>query len=67
MYADDYSGWFPSSTPVGNETGVDLFKSEVGIGCSGCSPQPLQNEGGAAAVARLLVKKHYVGSTGVFV
>src|ERR1039457_4087933 len=68
MYADDYDGWFPSSKPVGNEVAVSLFQPEIGVGC--CNSQgifPGQNEGGAAAVARLLVKKHYIGSTSVFV
>src|SRR6266478_7001599 len=37
MYSDDYSGWFPSSNPVGNEVGVNLFTKEVGVGCAGCS------------------------------
>jgi prepilin-type N-terminal cleavage/methylation domain-containing protein len=67
MYADDYDGWFPSSKPVNDESGAVLFQSETGIGCSGCSPPPLNNAGGFTAVARLLIRHHYIGSTGVFV
>ena|ERR1017187_10114970 len=67
MYADDYDGWFPSAAPVSDESGASLFKSEIGIGCVGCNPPPLNSAGGFTAVARLLVKKHYIGSTGVFV
>jgi prepilin-type N-terminal cleavage/methylation domain-containing protein len=62
MYADDFDGWFPSSTPVSDESGAVLFKNEVGIGGGAA-----QNAGGFTAVARLLVKKHYIGDTAVFV
>src|ERR1017187_9443163 len=62
MYADDYDGWFPSSKPVGDESGGNLLNSEVGTGAS----LPA-NVGGFTAFARFLVKKHYLGSTGVFV
>ena len=61
MYADDYDGWFPSSKPVSDESGGNLLQSEVGI------PNTLQNVGGFTAFARFLVKKHYLGSTGIFV
>jgi prepilin-type N-terminal cleavage/methylation domain-containing protein len=67
MYSDDYEGWFPSSKNVSDESGSPLFQSETGIGCAGCSPPPANNVGGFTAVARLLIKKHYIGSTGVFV
>jgi prepilin-type N-terminal cleavage/methylation domain-containing protein len=67
MYSDDYDGWFPSSSPVSDESGAVLLKSEVGIGCIGCTPAPANNAGGFTAMARLLVKRHYIGSTGVFV
>jgi prepilin-type N-terminal cleavage/methylation domain-containing protein len=68
MYADDYGGWFPSAAPLGNESSAgSLLKSEVGIGCAGCSPAPANNPAGFTAFARYLVKKHYIGSPGVFV
>src|ERR1700722_2528975 len=62
MYADDYSGWFPSSTPVSDESGSVLFKNDVGIGGGAAN-----NVGGFTSVARLLVKHHYIGNTAVFV
>jgi len=62
MYADDYDGWFPSSSPVNDESGSPLFKNDVGIGGGAA-----QNVGGFTSVARLLVKHHYIGNTAVFV
>jgi prepilin-type N-terminal cleavage/methylation domain-containing protein len=66
MYADDYDGWFPSSKPVNDESGSPLLLSEVGIGCCGGS-SPLASAAGFTAMARLLVKHHYIGSPAVFV
>jgi prepilin-type N-terminal cleavage/methylation domain-containing protein len=67
MYADDFDGWFPSSKPVSDESGAVLLQSETGIGCAGCNPPPASNVGGFTAMARLLIKKHYLGSPAVFV
>ena len=68
MYADDYGGWFPSDgANLGDESVSPLFKKDVGIGCAGCTPAPLKNAAGFDAVARVLVKHHYVGNTAVFV
>ncbi len=46
MYADDYGGWFPSSAPVGNQVGTQLFHSEVGAACTGCNPPPSKTREG---------------------
>jgi prepilin-type N-terminal cleavage/methylation domain-containing protein len=63
MYSDDYEGFFPSSGANGcNIEQVNLLNNDVGIG--GGAPQ---NVGGFTAFARFLIKKHYVGNTGVFV
>lgn len=66
MYSDDFRGSFPSSAPITDESGINLLKREVGIGCSGCDPFPLNNAGGFTAFARYLVKHHYIGNTAVF-
>jgi len=68
MYADDYDGWFPSdSAHLGDESGPDLFHKDIGSGCVTCNPLPQGNAGGFTAVARVLVKHHYIGDTAVFV
>jgi prepilin-type N-terminal cleavage/methylation domain-containing protein len=68
MYSDDYDGWFPSDgAHIGDESGTDLFHKEIGAGCVTCNPLPQGNQGGFTAVARLLIKHHYIGNTGVFV
>ena len=67
MYSDDFRGSFPSSAPVTDESGISLLKREVGIGCAGCNPAPLNNAGGFTAFARYLVKHHYLNSPTVFV
>ena len=66
MYSDDYNGWFPSSKPVDNESGSPLLHSEVGVACCGGS-SPLSEAAGFTAMARLLIKRHYIGSPAVFV
>ncbi len=66
IYSDDFRGSFPSSAPVNDESGTSLLKREVGIGCAGCNPPPLNNAGGFTAFARYLVKHQYIGNTAVF-
>ncbi|HXI82670.1 MAG TPA: DUF1559 domain-containing protein [Verrucomicrobiae bacterium] len=63
MYSDDYDGWFPNNVGnAGDISTANMLNSEVGIG-GGAG----QNVGGFTCFARFLVKKHYIGSTGVFV
>jgi prepilin-type N-terminal cleavage/methylation domain-containing protein len=63
MYSDDYGGWFPCYLGYTNNISQagPYWNSEIGT-----AGGAVDNVGRFTAVARLLIKKNYLGSAGIF-